>query len=58
MAKAEYLFNHTTPAGAGGDKQKFWRVSSRKIWEAKVSQFQLFDVIKLKELIAIKPSES
>lgn len=25
LAKAEYLFNHTTAPGEGGDKQKFWR---------------------------------
>jgi hypothetical protein len=24
LAKAEYLLNHTTEAGAGGDKRKFW----------------------------------
>ncbi|MBE5230049.1 MAG: hypothetical protein IM550_00430 [Microcystis sp. M54BS1] len=24
-AKANYLFNHTTEAGVGGDKRKFWR---------------------------------
>jgi len=24
LAKAEYLFNHSTAPGAGGDKQKFW----------------------------------
>ena len=26
LAKAEYLFNHATSPGEGGDKQKFWRV--------------------------------
>ncbi|MDX2240481.1 MAG: hypothetical protein NW224_07350 [Leptolyngbyaceae cyanobacterium bins.302] len=25
LAKAEYLFNHSTAPGEGGDKQKFWR---------------------------------
>lgn len=25
IRKAEYLFNHTTASGAGGDKQKFWQ---------------------------------
>jgi len=25
LAKAEYLFNHTTEPGEGGDKRKFWR---------------------------------
>lgn len=25
LAKAEYLFNHATSSGEGGDKQKFWR---------------------------------
>jgi hypothetical protein len=25
LAKAEYLFSHTTDSGAGGDKRKFWR---------------------------------
>lgn len=25
LAKAEYLFNHSTNPGEGGDKQKFWR---------------------------------
>lgn len=24
LAKAEYLFNHSTAPGEGGDKQKFW----------------------------------
>ena len=25
LAKAEYLFNHSTIPGQGGDKQRFWR---------------------------------
>jgi hypothetical protein len=25
LAKASYLFNHSTDPGEGGDKQKFWR---------------------------------
>lgn len=25
LAKAEYLFSHSTAPGEGGDKQKFWR---------------------------------
>lgn len=25
LAKAEYLLNHSTAPGEGGDKQKFWR---------------------------------
>ena len=25
LAKAEYLFNHSTASGKGGDKQRFWR---------------------------------
>lgn len=25
MRKAEYLFNHTTAPGEGGDKQKYWQ---------------------------------
>jgi hypothetical protein len=25
LAKAEYLFKHSTAPGEGGDKQKFWR---------------------------------
>jgi len=25
LSKANYLLNHTTKAGVGGDKRKFWR---------------------------------
>jgi hypothetical protein len=53
LAKAEYLFNHATAPGEGGDKQKFWRMvlgfeSPEAIREAILAQVTV-DQLELKE---------